>query len=186
MCRILLVAVGLLLSSSTCVDVDVTEYESRTTVVYRRPKPPPPVRRPQPRPHTRRYGSRPKVPPPTHATARAAWMPHSEGLSARWTTIVLHHSATPSGNASLFDKFHRGKGWDELGYHFVIGKRVEYAGRNSSRSDRGGTSRSTAPIARRRTTTSMNMASESALSAISRDRPQRRANWTRSINSCGS
>lgn len=121
MCRILLVAVGLLLSNSACVNVDVTEFESRRTVVYRRPKPPPPVRRPPPRPYTRRHDPRPKVTPPTHTTARTSWMPRSERLSSRWTTIVLHHSATPSGNARLFDKFHRGKGWDELGYHFVIG-----------------------------------------------------------------
>jgi hypothetical protein len=35
--------------------------------------------------------------------------------------VVIHHSATPGGNAKLFDKFHRSKGWDGLGYHFVIG-----------------------------------------------------------------
>jgi hypothetical protein len=34
---------------------------------------------------------------------------------------VIHHSATPSGSAAVFDKLHRQKGWDELGYHFVIG-----------------------------------------------------------------
>ena len=30
-------------------------------------------------------------------------------------------SATDRGSARSFDKNHRGKGWDELGYHFVIG-----------------------------------------------------------------
>jgi len=119
MCRILLVAVGLLLSGSACVDVDVAEYESRTTVVYHRPKPPPPVRRALPRPPTCRHDPRPT--PPTPSSVFAAWMPNSKRLSSRWTTIVIHHSATPSGSASLFDKFHRAKGWDELGYHFVIG-----------------------------------------------------------------
>lgn len=38
----------------------------------------------------------------------------------QWKYIVLHHSASPSGNAALFDHEHRDKGWDELGYHFVI------------------------------------------------------------------
>ena len=38
-----------------------------------------------------------------------------------WPHIVIHHSATPTGNADEFDKMHREKGWDELGYHFVIG-----------------------------------------------------------------
>ena len=43
-------------------------------------------------------------------------------LSRRWTTIVIHHSATHRGGARLFDKNHReSRGWDELGYHFVIG-----------------------------------------------------------------
>ena len=38
-----------------------------------------------------------------------------------WTMIVVHHSATGSGSAAAFDKLHKEKGWDELGYHFVIG-----------------------------------------------------------------
>ena len=44
------------------------------------------------------------------------------GISQRWTCIVIHHSAGDSGGAATFDVFHRGvRGWDELGYHFVIG-----------------------------------------------------------------
>jgi N-acetyl-anhydromuramyl-L-alanine amidase AmpD len=38
-----------------------------------------------------------------------------------WRWIVIHHSATPHGSAAAFDREHRAKGWDELGYHFVIG-----------------------------------------------------------------
>ena len=38
-----------------------------------------------------------------------------------WTTIVLHHSATKVGGAARFDKGHRAKGIDGVGYHFVIG-----------------------------------------------------------------
>ncbi|MGV3722036.1 MAG: peptidoglycan recognition family protein [Actinomycetota bacterium] len=37
-----------------------------------------------------------------------------------WRYIVIHHSASPSGNAAAFDRAHRGKGWDGLAYHFVI------------------------------------------------------------------
>lgn len=37
-----------------------------------------------------------------------------------WRYIVIHHSATADGNAQEFDTMHRAKGWDELGYHFVI------------------------------------------------------------------
>jgi len=35
---------------------------------------------------------------------------------------VIHHSATDCGGAARFDRHHRlNNGWDELGYHFVIG-----------------------------------------------------------------
>lgn len=51
-----------------------------------------------------------------------AWFPPGGRISPRWTYIVIHHSATRSGGANRFDKYHREiNGWDELGYHFVIG-----------------------------------------------------------------
>ena len=37
-----------------------------------------------------------------------------------WDYIVVHHSASDTGNAQQFDQAHRDRGWDELGYHFVI------------------------------------------------------------------
>lgn len=37
-----------------------------------------------------------------------------------WKYIVIHHSSTRAGNASEFDKSHRARGFDGLGYHFVI------------------------------------------------------------------
>ena len=49
----------------------------------------------------------------------AGWVP-SVPLN-HWYWIVIHHSATPTGGAAAFDKMHKAKGWDELGYHFVIG-----------------------------------------------------------------
>ncbi|MGB2986944.1 MAG: peptidoglycan recognition family protein [Phycisphaerae bacterium] len=50
------------------------------------------------------------------------WYPHSGRISLRWTHVVIHHSATASGGAKTFDRYHReSNGWDELGYHFVIG-----------------------------------------------------------------
>ena len=51
------------------------------------------------------------------AGAPKAWA--AEGYRP-WRYIVIHHSATEAGSAALFDKWHRGRGWDELGYHFVI------------------------------------------------------------------
>jgi hypothetical protein len=47
------------------------------------------------------------------------WVPAVAANSWKW--IVIHHSATPAGSAAFFDRAHRQKGWDELGYHFVIG-----------------------------------------------------------------
>jgi len=44
-----------------------------------------------------------------------------------WKAIVIHHSATTTGGAAAFDKDHRAKGWDELGYDFVIGNGTDTA-----------------------------------------------------------
>ena len=52
------------------------------------------------------------------AAERAAW---GVPLRRKWNYIVVHHSATESGNATTFDVAHRKKGWDGLGYDFVIG-----------------------------------------------------------------
>jgi hypothetical protein len=58
---------------------------------------------------------------PHHApwSVPADWIPNA--APNQWYWIVVHHSATPTGGAVAFDKEHRQKGWDELGYHFVIG-----------------------------------------------------------------
>jgi N-acetyl-anhydromuramyl-L-alanine amidase AmpD len=37
-----------------------------------------------------------------------------------WTHIIIHHSATDEGDSLLFDKAHLHKGWDGVGYHFII------------------------------------------------------------------
>ncbi len=42
--------------------------------------------------------------------------------SRKWKYVVIHHSASTSGNAATFDKMHRKRGWNRgLGYHFVVG-----------------------------------------------------------------
>ena len=44
------------------------------------------------------------------------------GVRRNWQYIIIHHSASDRGNAGQFDRFHRmERGWNELGYHFVIG-----------------------------------------------------------------
>ncbi|MFV1958697.1 MAG: N-acetylmuramoyl-L-alanine amidase [Planctomycetota bacterium] len=41
--------------------------------------------------------------------------------SRAWRWIVVHHSDDTTGNLAKYDRLHRRKGWDECGYHFVIG-----------------------------------------------------------------
>jgi N-acetylmuramoyl-L-alanine amidase len=53
------------------------------------------------------------------------WIPPVKANEWKW--IVIHHSATPAGGAKAFDKMHKQKGWDELGYHFVIGNGTDTA-----------------------------------------------------------
>ena len=57
--------------------------------------------------------------PAGRLTGPQDWVPAARARNWRW--VVIHHSATPGGNAAIFNKLHRDKGWDELGYHFVIG-----------------------------------------------------------------
>ena len=58
-------------------------------------------------------------PPQVLAAGRSEWDP--PGAERPWQFIILHHSATEHGCAAEFDRLHRNNGWDELGYHFVIG-----------------------------------------------------------------
>ena len=64
-----------------------------------------------------------QTPHPHHSPSSddvpASWIPG--GHLNSWQYIVVHHSATATGGAAAFDKMHKAKGWDELGYHFVIG-----------------------------------------------------------------
>jgi N-acetylmuramoyl-L-alanine amidase len=74
-----------------------------------------PAPRPAPAPVVR------TPPEPASPDVPAAWIPPA-GQQRRWTAIVIHHSATPTGNAAIFDRWHReGRQWDGIGYDFVIG-----------------------------------------------------------------
>ncbi|MBM4018741.1 MAG: N-acetylmuramoyl-L-alanine amidase [Planctomycetes bacterium] len=61
----------------------------------------------------------PRDPSRSASWGTAAWRPSD--LERPWRFIVIHHSATAAGSAAQFDRMHRDRGWDELGYHFVIG-----------------------------------------------------------------
>ena len=71
----------------------------------------------------------PSDPPPAQAVVerRAAgpdvpsdWVP-PKGDEKTWKAIVIHHSGTPNGNVEIFDRWHRERLWDGVGYDFVIG-----------------------------------------------------------------
>jgi len=40
--------------------------------------------------------------------------------SSKWKYIIIHHSASDEGNSLNIYKAHRSKGWDTVGYDFVI------------------------------------------------------------------
>lgn len=54
------------------------------------------------------------------AGAEPGWVP-AIGISPRWKYIVVHHSASEIATPTAMDNAHKARGWDELGYHFVIG-----------------------------------------------------------------
>lgn len=53
------------------------------------------------------------------STPDADWIPTRP--SDRWECIVIHHSGSEDGGAERFDEWHKERGWEGLGYHFVIG-----------------------------------------------------------------
>jgi|GEM_PF-372866 len=59
-----------------------------------------------------------EVPEDGRVVAEPSW---DAQITREWRHIVIHHSASVTGSATEFDKWHRQKGWDGLGYHFVIG-----------------------------------------------------------------
>jgi hypothetical protein len=69
----------------------------------------------------------PAVPKPQlRGEGESAWLPPA-GISPRWECIVVHHSASDQSSPAAMDQYHRThNGWDELGYHFVIGNGVAY------------------------------------------------------------
>jgi hypothetical protein len=57
--------------------------------------------------------------PRASVTLPAAWRP--QAAPRPWRYIVIHHMASASGSASAINRIHLAKGWDGLGYHFVVG-----------------------------------------------------------------
>jgi N-acetylmuramoyl-L-alanine amidase len=75
-----------------------------------------PAPRPAPIPAAARFTPAPQV---AASGIPAAWIPKVPANNWKW--IIIHHSDSSYGSAAIIDKWHRDRGFDELGYHFVIG-----------------------------------------------------------------
>lgn len=47
------------------------------------------------------------------------WKP--EAVPRKWRHIVIHHTASSAGSVESIHEAHIGRGWDGIGYHFLIG-----------------------------------------------------------------
>ncbi len=72
-----------------------------------------------PRPAPIAKGPTPAPRQQSAAAVPAGWIPAA--TVNEWYWIVIHHSDSDYGSAAIIDKWHRDRGFDELGYHFVIG-----------------------------------------------------------------
>jgi hypothetical protein len=61
----------------------------------------------------------PPRPAPAVGGVPAGWIPPV--AANKWNWIIIHHSDSDYGSAAIIDQWHRARGFDELGYHFVIG-----------------------------------------------------------------
>ncbi len=52
--------------------------------------------------------------------AKDAEQPITLYPSRKWKYIIIHHSATKKGSSLAFNKAHQAKGWDMVGYDFII------------------------------------------------------------------
>jgi hypothetical protein len=59
--------------------------------------------------------------PPNPSGGGNPWIPPARlEEKGRWKGIVVHHSALDSGSPQSIDRLHKNRGFDGLGYHFVI------------------------------------------------------------------
>ena len=84
------------------------------------PMPTPPMAVVPRPPVVRRATPAAAVPPPAVAmSVPRGWVPPVPPRPWKW--IVIHHSDTEHGGLAFIDQLHKDKGWDGVGYDFVIG-----------------------------------------------------------------
>ena len=59
------------------------------------------------------------APPRVAANVPKGWVPPVPARPWRW--IVIHHSDTETGGLAFIDRLHKARGWDGIGYDFVVG-----------------------------------------------------------------
>jgi hypothetical protein len=76
---------------------------------------------PQPIQHRTVIAAAPKFRPSSvySPAIPAAWIPPVAPRPWQW--IVIHHTATTFGDAAIVTRWHIDRGFDEMGYHFLIG-----------------------------------------------------------------
>ena len=52
------------------------------------------------------------------------WLPIQNENKFRWEAIVIHHSGCDYGDRNHIDKCHKARGFDGVGYHFIINNGV--------------------------------------------------------------
>lgn len=117
--KILVVFTGALVGLSACTPS--ASYQRKPVSFYKQVKVAPPSRAMRIQPASARRPAAPRRAATPRINRTSAVRTKNGRLSSRWTTIVIHHSGTDRGSAAVFDRAHRKKGWDSLGYHFVIG-----------------------------------------------------------------
>ena len=95
--------------------------EQKSTIAQVDPYVGPPPAQPKPLPKKPKPIFVQPAPLPTVTRGDGGWMPPG-GISNRWDCVVIHHSASDKSTPQSMRAWHmQGRGWDELGYHFVIG-----------------------------------------------------------------
>jgi hypothetical protein len=115
----------LLFSASGCQKPDVVDNVPQPLVPQTKPwaslEIPHPIPLP---PRTPVQAAAPRAPLQRVAATHVLTAPNPAWVAAdpgKWQYIIIHHSAETVGSAATCDRAHRLRGWDELGYHFVIG-----------------------------------------------------------------
>jgi hypothetical protein len=61
-----------------------------------------------------------QTPPKRSSDGSSDWIP-AAATERRWSAIIIHHTATTNGNAAKINDEHLKRGWEGIGYDFLIG-----------------------------------------------------------------